>query len=320
MGLAWDRLHSSDEDELDLDLLTAYAEGTLSTTERAECEDLMARNPEALHLVAAIWKTGVGDPHSQSIPAIAAHRPAERTRTPRGMWLAVAASLLVAVTAGVWSVRSGRQTADLQTSLLAMQDQLTDAQLQLVVEHKGRYLTLAGAGGARNYWNGTVTPTMLDLPQSRGIVAAVPPEAVAEDRQAQQALRQITQSDRNQSRVLLEQIAIDLAAGRLKQADAIIKQVAELIGETPDVLNARAMRSLAERNPRAFKQAEHQLRRLTSQYPDYLPGWYNLALILEEQADHNAESRRAWQEYLKRETRKGFRRIAQSHLSALPTE
>lgn len=316
MRPAWDTLHSSDADELDLDLLAAYAEGTLSPSERAECEELMARNPEALHLVAAIWKSHAGNPRSEPLHGLpSGNRSAKRPRTPRGMWLAVAASLLVAITAGLWGVRIGRQAAGLETSLLAMQDRLTDTQIQLVAQHKGRYLALTRSG-VRDYWNGTVTPTMLDLPQSRSIGGAVPPEAVAEDRQAQQALKQITQSNRNRGRVLLEQIAIDIAAGRLKQADATLKQVAKLLGETPDVLNARAMRSLAAGKPQAIAQAEQQLRRLVGQHPDFLPGWYNLALLL-EQTGRDAESRRAWHEYLKRETRKGFRRVAQLHLSAL---
>jgi len=316
MRPAWDTLHSSDADELDLDLLAAYAEGTLSPTERAACEDLMARNPEALHLVAAIWKSHAANPRSEPLQGSSAgNRSAERPRTPRGMWLAVAASLLIAITAGLWGVRISRQAAGLETSLLAMQDRLTDTQLQLVAEHKGRYLALAGSN-VQNYWNGTVTPAMLDLPRPRSAGGTVPPEAVTEDRQAQQALKQITQSDRNRGRVLLEQIAIDLAAGRLKQVDATLKQVAKLLGETPDVLNARAMRSLAEGKPQAIAQAEQQLRRLVGQYPDFLPGWYNLALLL-EQTNRRVESRRVWQGYLKRETRQGFRRLAQLHLSAL---
>jgi len=238
---------------------------------------------------------------------------------PRGIWLAVAASLLIAVTVGLWSVRVNRRSAHLQSSLLAMRDRLADAQLQLVAEHKERYLALAGSSGVRNYWNGTVTPQMLDLPAARSVGGTVPPEAAAEDRRAQHTLAQIIPSERNRGRVLLEQVSLDLAAGRLKQADTTLAQVTKLLGETPDVLNAQAMRSLAEGKAPAVARAEQQLRRLVGWYPNYLPGWYNLAMLL-EQTGRNAESRRAWREYLKRETRTGFRRIARSHLSALPVD
>ncbi len=78
----------------------------------------------------------------------------------------------------------------------------------------------------------------------------------------------------------------------------------------------RALWHRAKQAPQSLAEAEKLLRKVTREHPDFLPGWYNLALLLESQTP--GESRHAWQEYLQREQRPEYRKIAEAHLGSLP--
>ncbi|MCH8829768.1 MAG: hypothetical protein IID45_09345 [Planctomycetes bacterium] len=302
------------EGTLDEEQLAAYVDGTLTEAERGEVEELLSQNPEALSLVADLQKSKTLDqPEKKAAttpPPTGVTVPARSFRT----WIALAASVLVTAGALMWGINQNRRTGKYREEMQAQKGRLADSQLQLAVLYKERFLSRANTN-VRNYWNGTVTPAMLELPLARGPVN-VPPDAQAEADRAEEALKVVRTIPSHRSRGLLESASIDIAAGRFDAAKEKIDEAAELSGKTPEVASARALLLIARGDAKSVTEAQRQLETLTREHPDYLPGWYNLAMLL-EQIFQDEKSRHAWDEYLKREQREPFRKIARVHRNGL---
>jgi len=288
--------------------LSAYVEHRLPEAEKDACEEHLSRCPACLALVRELWAPADPLPAPATLPL-----PPPRARLSRS-WLLPAACLLLGVVGLTWGALQARNAWRIQQNLAALENQLAVTQVELASVHKENFLALAPSG-VRSYFSGTTTVRTLLLPPSRG-GQEVSAEALAKAEQARQILEQLAREPPYRGAALLDLASLDIAAGRMEQADQYIRQAQDVLGDTPEMVNLRAVWLLAQGDKSSLQGAEELLGDLTRQHSDYLPAWFNLALYL-QQSFRDGESRRAWQEYLAREQRPGFRRAAEQHLAAL---
>lgn len=307
---AWRETTAPDQGHPDVEALAAYAEGSLPDAERSSCEDHLGRCPACLELVRSLGGSrgeGAAGPASTGRP-----------RRRRLLWLAPAACVLFGVAGVFWGLVQRRAAQDQQREVAALEDRLAGARTQLAAAHKEAFLALAPSG-VRVYWNGATSARTLQLSVTRGS-AKPSPEALAHAEQARQAFQELAGQPGHRGQALLELASLDVAAGRLEQAGGRLREAQEVLGDTPALTNVRAVWYMARGDRPSARQAEAILRELTQEHPDYLPGWYNLALLL-QQTFRDDESRKVWQEYLRHERRPEYRRAAQEHLASfLPEE
>lgn len=302
----WQDMSARDQDHPDAELLAAYGEGNLPEAEQAACEEHLSRCPACLEIVRQVWT------NAQASALAAPTRLRLRWRLLPGFLLA--ASVLVAVLGLSWGLRESRHAQQRAQELAQLEARLADAQIQLAAVHKENFLTLAPSA-LRSYWSGTTTARTLQLPLARG-TGPITPEARAQLAEAKRGLAPLVNDPRFRGQALLELAALDIAARQLVEADARLRQVGELSGDSPELSNLRAVWYLAKGDKESSRKAEEILRRLTQEHPDYLPGWYNFALLL-QQGFRDDESRQAWHDYLEREQRPEYRKAAEEHLAGL---
>jgi tetratricopeptide (TPR) repeat protein len=296
---------------LDTALLAAYAERNLSEDAVNACEEHLSLCPECLAVVRELWEL------PREHPRATAAMPWERLRRKRAVmvwWCTLAASLLVAIGGCLWGWWKSTQNSHSQTIITGLNRQLADARLELILACKESLFDHC-ASPIRPYWVMATSPRILQMPQSRG-VQRLSPEALTLAAKAKQSLQAMLANHETRGNALLELAVIELATDRKPEAEAALQEAQAILGDTPDVENLRAARLLAQGDRHSVRQAETVLRELTQSKPEYVPAWYNLALLL-QQSFRDAESREAWDEYLRREQRPEFREAAKAHMSAM---
>ena len=114
----------------------------------------------------------------------------------------------------------------------------------------------------------------------------------------------------------LELATVEIAAGRLPEADDYLTKARKLLVDDPAVDNLRAVWHLAHLDSDSREQGEAMLKQITKEYADFTPSWYNLAFYL-QQSGRDEESCAAWHEYLRHETRLGYRRAGELRLESI---
>lgn len=306
---SWQGVAGADPSHPDGETLAAYADGNLPEALADACMEHLSRCPQCLDLVRELSADMAGRP--------AAAQP-QRTRQQRSWSLRglslLAASLLAAVVGLGWGLSQSRHMHDLRQQLGQRDAEVADATLQLASVQKERFLEQA-ASGVRGYWSGTTSPQTLLLPAVRG-AGELGPQARAHAERAAQALEELSRMPAYRGRALLELAALDIGRRDMTQAEAHWQEARAILGDAPDVINLRAVWCLAGGDPARRAEAEKLWRSLTRQAPDFLPAWYNLALLL-QQSGRDEESRTLWREYLARESRPDYRRAAEEHVLAL---
>jgi len=243
-------------------------------------------------------------------PGIDADRRIDPAR--RALWLQ-AACLLLAVGGLGWGLTEYGARRSARRELALLSHELRDSRLELALNLKQEFAQNAQSV-VDPYWNMSTSPKVLDPTRPRGDDTP-PPEAVAAADRARKVLEELARPPHADREALLELAALNLATGRLVAADAALRQAAAAWADAPEVATLRALWHLAMR-PADVAEAERLLRQATQTHPEYLPAWYNLALLLGDN-HRDRESREAWQQYLSRENRPEYRQIAEGYLRAL---
>ncbi len=307
LSLAWRGQAANGEPHPDAETLAAFAEGGLSAQGRAACEDHLSRCPACLELFVEL---GPAPPTAN----VNAARPAAGRRASRLVQLSLAASVLAAVAGLAGVLQLARTNRALRSDLAGRIEETEETRLALALTHKDQFLSDAPSP-ARPYWQGNASAERLSLPVARGNPAASP-QALDHAARARNELETLAHSATRGTRAVLELAELETAAGNLDLADGWIRRAEELKGGSPDVVNARAVWHAAHRTKASDASAELLLKGLTRDHPDYAPGWFNLALLLQG-AFRDDESRRCWEEFLRREVRDPYRRIAEERMAAL---
>jgi tetratricopeptide (TPR) repeat protein len=222
----------------------------------------------------------------------------------------------VLVSAGglFWGLWQTHKVASLTETVTTLDQQLQEKEMDLAMVHKADFLATAPSG-IRSYWNGATTSRTLQLPVARGR-PELGPDALWHEAHAKEWLVLLAGKPRRKGQVLLELASLETAAGHLDEAAEYLKQAENELGESPDVKNSWAVWHLARGREEDTKESERLLSELTRQHPDYVPAWYNLALLL-QRSFRDRESRDCWKEYLRHEKRPQYRKAAEQHLAAL---
>ena len=310
LNAAWKQVPGADVPDLDTELLAAYAEGRLTAEENAACEELLSRDPTALEVVNGLW-LHLDD--ERQVRKGKYHAPAVRRSAVQNFL--PAACVLIAVVGVLWGFRASRKSDQFVERVSALESELASTRHELAVSHKERFFASVPSGIAA-FWNGTATPAMLRTERGRGSTE-IPSEALAQAEATHKVLNELANSSAYAEVALVDSISVEIVSGKFPEADGKLREAERSSPESPSVANARAVWYLAQAADDSLDKGMQLLRELTHKHPDYLPAWYNLALLLEQTLDYE-KSRVCWKEYLKRETRPAFARVAEDHLHALP--
>ncbi|WP_150106112.1 hypothetical protein [Rubinisphaera brasiliensis] len=348
----WQRQILDDTTNIDVDLIAAYAEGALSEGEERKVEKLLAESPAALDMLVAMREQIADSDLAEAAEAGASsHRVVGPTDVPpsrdsprkaadqmgsasssavRMRWVAMAASVAVAVGAVSWSVLSSTKVGRLDRQVAALDQQIVQQAEALTLAQREQ---LALLSGTPTYLAGVVSPELIHLAMAgeavtvRGIDNAqhvIKLKYGSLDR-GSAALKQWQDAipDKSLADVLVNRASLEIAAGQFDAARDTIDSVTQSVGEdSADVLNLRAILLLAfaETQPlaeaeKSYQQAQSLLERLTTEHPDFANGWLNLALFRSRlQGPQSPDTRAAWDRYLAVETRAELKAAVRSQL------
>jgi len=309
LPVAWQKLGAAAlaaDEHPEVDLLASYASGSLSESQREALEEHLSRCPHCLHATrVAFQTTKKALPVAPSAPAVLT-RTANRPRATMhfGRSFALAASVLLGIGAFYFAQRQV-QLAQNVTSTTGV------AQLDLR-DFYAPHSRFADLNGERTR---SVVPV---LPEP---VLPEPNLPADEFALLKRSLQELGIDPSRRREFLLVRAELELLQDHVEEARASLDEARRL---PPATLNDRqelleALTLLAKSGPADPAKAADALRKLTERHTDFVPGWYNLALLRQHQGD-TAGSRAAWQSYLQREQRPEFRQLAESYLDRLPKE
>ena len=350
----WDEQVNNDQDDIDLELLAAYAEGRLSENEQNVVEELVANSPAALETLLFFHRAlnveqgtptnkefSIGNHEATNIEKFPAGtaRPAtlaENTRPRRGsnrrsnvMNVMTVAALMLAAGASFWAYRTSRNAQRVDSNNQSLLAQLDAQTFDLALARKEQVYAAAG-GSFRSFPAGAISPRLVQLAMlDRGPVArgGVPAEGEQELQQstvtaAEAAIREVSPSrpgSNNRWQTGIERAAIEMAGGNLEKALTLIDDAEQAYGtESPEVLNLRALYLLAQADngEDTIEQAVDQFTDLTERHPQFALGWFNYALLVTRIQGQEA-SQPLWDAYLKAETSTELRNAVQLQLAAV---
>lgn len=346
----WAEQVTNDQDDIDLELLAAYAEGRLSENEQNVVEELVANSPAALETLLFFHRAlnveqgtptnkefSIGNHEATNIEKFPAGtaRPAtlaENTRPSRSSNrrsnVMTVAALMLAAGASFWAYRTSRDVQRVDSNNQSLVAQLDAQTFDLALARKEQVYAAAG-GSFRSFPAGTISPRLVQLAMlDRGPVArgSVPSEGEQELQQstvtaAESAIRQVSPSrsgSNNRWQTGIERAAIEMAGGNLEKALTLIDDAEQEYGsESPEVLNLRALYLLAQADngEDTVEQAADQFRKLTELHPTFALGWFNYALLV-SRIQGQEVSLPLWDSYLKVESSTDLRNAVQLQLEA----
>jgi hypothetical protein len=346
----WDVQVNNDQENIDLELLAAYAEGQLSGNEQNVVEELVAKSPAALEALLFFHRAlnveqgtstnnevSTGNIDAANIEGFSAGstQPAATTEsalTRRGSTrrsnALTAVTLMLAAGASFWAYRTGCDAQQVDSNNQALLAQLDTQALDLALARKEQVYAATG-GSFRSFPAGTLSPRMIQQAMlDRGPVArggtpaegerALRKAAVAD---AESAIGEVSPT-RSGSNIRwnsdIERAAIEIAGGNLEVASPLIDDVEQEYGpESPEVMNLRALHLLARADDGedTVEQAADQFRELTESHPNFALGWFNYALLV-TRVQGEELSKPLWESYLKAETSDELRSAVQLQLRA----
>ena len=189
----WELQVSNDQEDIDFELLAAYAEGRLNESEQKLVEELVANSPSALEALLFFHRalkveqgsatdgkasTGSIDSGTIEIPSGNTARPAtpiapvpsRRSSILRPNTLTIAA-LMLAAGASFWAYRTGRNAQRVDGNNQSLLAQLDAQAYDLALSRKEQVYAAAG-GSFRSFPAGTLSPRMIQQAMlDRGPVA-----------------------------------------------------------------------------------------------------------------------------------------------------
>jgi hypothetical protein len=321
----WDTLTADDHSGLDVNLLAAYAEGRLGDSDRARVRRLIDRSPRAMEILDAIraqFPEVAEQPGPQPRPFA---RQEDRTDA-RAAWrravqpLLTAAALLLAV--GVTFVALTRQGDDVP--LAQNPDRLRPETIYTLASSQAPAFALrpTPALAFMAFANREIT--------SRGGPEDVPPTE-AQARASEIASRTDPQSGgpAPTASALLDLAAVQIAAGRLNEAEATLRQAEALEGRSAVLLNLSAARLMtiaySESNSSTQNQLWNDATRLLDEAikldAKFALAYFNRALLEEDR--NNGDTRTSlewWQQYVNVEQDAAMRAVVQQFRGVVPDQ
>jgi tetratricopeptide (TPR) repeat protein len=321
----WDTLTADDQSGLDVNLLAAYAEGRLSDADRARVRRMIDRSPRAMEILDAIraeFPASAEQSGSQSLPFV---RREERTDARAG-WrrtmqpLLTAAALLLAV--GITFVAVQRMGS--HENVAASPDRPRPENIYTLASSQTPALALRS------------TPALAFMAfanreiASRGGPDEVPP-AEAQARASEIASLTETQTgDRALSAsALLDLAAVQIAAGKVAEAEATLRQAEALEGKSAVLLNLSAARLMTIAYSESSSVAQNQLwndagRMLDEAIkldPSFALAYFNRALLEEDRNNGDTTtSIEWWQMYVNVEQDAAMRAVVQQFRGIVPDQ
>ena len=189
----WNEQVNNDLDDIDLELLAAYAEGRLSENEQNVVEELVANSPAALETLLFFHRAlnieqgtptnkelSVGNHDAADVEKFPAGTtqpatPAENARSGRGSNrrpnAVTVAALMLAAGASFWAYRTSRDARQVDINNQSLLAQLDSQTFDLALARKEQVYAAAG-GSFRSFPAGTISPRLVQLAMlDRGPVA-----------------------------------------------------------------------------------------------------------------------------------------------------
>lgn len=348
----WEQQILDDDEDFDLQLIAAYADGNVSDAERREVEKILARSPAALDLVVTLRQQltaksqGETDNETES-----GERPVESTSpastplsapgsTPgranrRVPGIVAAAGLIVAVGLFGWALNESRRANQLGQQVASLDQRLIAQAQALTLSHREQLL-LTDSTTSPFFFAGRASRRLLeealadDGSRGRGNeipeVQAVRRNALASVRRSLSEWQKLNQRE-ERPEFLISQASLEIVAGALDAADSTIARLSLAVGDNaPIVRNLRAGRLLALAETQTLREgnqtrdaARSELEQLTKDHPKFADGWLNLALLLQRTVGKNdPATRAAWVGYLNAdEVPEQFRDTVKKHLKEI---
>jgi hypothetical protein len=237
----WENILTNDPSEVDEETVAAYAEGKLSGVELEEAERSIAASPRALDLLHALgrqfspYSSGAHYGRNEKIIEAAERRSSSRgirTRWPTA--LALAASLLIAVSAGI-----GLQRYLGASMVNRAQIQVANLSRQLIDAEKKQLALLAREDHSVQL-AGRLTPDLIRI--SLSTVDRTRGSAITDQMQkaevkrkeamlssSQRLIKAAELADESASDSTIEVAAALVNTGQLEAAEASIKEISDLV-------------------------------------------------------------------------------------------
>ncbi len=322
----WDTLTAEDETRLDPNLLAAYAEGRLGDAERARVRQLIDRSPRAMEILDAIrTEFPVEAPTDKPLPFVAdgGRRESPVTWRRAVQPLLTAAALLIAVGITYLASRGpddpGTVAHVAPLSLPPAENVYTLTPEQPPVLAMRRTPALAYMAFAAREMG------------TRGAGDDLPPEEQAARRNAVDGIVQQATADvsggAESAPALLELAAIQIAAGRLAEAEELINRAEALDGVTATSLNLRAARLMTIAYTATDRTSQTQLWQQAGQLldeaikldPEFALAYFNRALLEEDRNNGDlGTSIEWWQQYVNLEQDEAMRAVVEQFRGVVP--
>lgn len=324
----WDTLTADDHSGLDVNLLAAYAEGRLSDSERARVRRLIDRSPRAMEILDAIraeFPAAVEPTGPQPLPFVRREERIEaRARWKRAVQpLLTAAALLLAVGVTVVAVRRAGESdgalAANQPDRLQPETVYTLASSQAPVFALRQTPALALMAFANREIASRGGPE--EVPAAEAQARASDIDRIANLADPQAGGRTLT------APALLDLAAIQIAAGRVAEAEATIRQAEDLEGRSAASLNLSAARLMTlaaastdsvERTT-LWSDAGRLLDEAIKLDPSFALAYFNRALLEEDRNNGDTSSSMEWwQQYVNVEPDPAMRAVVQQFRGVVP--
>ncbi|APZ93231.1 hypothetical protein Fuma_02848 [Fuerstiella marisgermanici] len=325
----WQRDVMTDDSEIDMDLLAAFAEGRLSPQEQIEAEALIADSRAALECFVAMKESVIGE-RDHVLPEVASPEPhvggqVAAARHQSLYQYATAASLLIGCLAVGWATmeRSGRMS--LQSEVASLSSSLETQTSYNLVSQKEQGMTLA-ATRTSPYFAGKLTQGMIStivmsLTRPKSLDASVDPSSVASlstrwksataesvahsETSVQQSVEEVFRLITDcQLRYNADDDTLEANERTFAPARQALEALRQKYPEAPEVRNLEAVLLLQQAEFLLEPDADELTQRaksiligVTKSHPEFANAWLNRALLAQSEGDSESAAKEMWNRF-----------------------